>query len=100
MQKITPFLWFDGKAEGAAKFYTSIFKNSKIVNVSPLSAIFLLAGQKFLALNGGFKEYFQDGAPACLGKYRHGDKVGEWRICDPKDKLIKSTKHKSKQEKP
>ena len=30
MQKITPFLWFDGNAEEAAKFYTSIFKNSKI----------------------------------------------------------------------
>jgi predicted 3-demethylubiquinone-9 3-methyltransferase (glyoxalase superfamily) len=34
MQKITPFLWFDGKAEEAAKFYTSIFKNSKIGNIS------------------------------------------------------------------
>jgi predicted 3-demethylubiquinone-9 3-methyltransferase (glyoxalase superfamily) len=30
MQKITPFLWFDGRAEEAAKFYTSIFKNSKL----------------------------------------------------------------------
>ncbi len=34
MQKITPFLWFDGNAEEAALFYTSIFKNSKILNVS------------------------------------------------------------------
>ena len=34
MQKITPFLWFDGKAEEAAKFYTSIFKNSKIGSIS------------------------------------------------------------------
>jgi hypothetical protein len=34
MQKITPFLWFDGNAEGAAKFYTSIFKKSKILNVA------------------------------------------------------------------
>jgi predicted 3-demethylubiquinone-9 3-methyltransferase (glyoxalase superfamily) len=33
MQKIIPFLWFDGKAEEAANFYTSIFKNSKIVNI-------------------------------------------------------------------
>lgn len=33
MEKITPFLWFDGKAEEAANFYTSIFKNSKIVNM-------------------------------------------------------------------
>ena len=53
MQKITPFLWFDGHAEAAAKFYTSIFKNSKILNVSPMSATFELAGQKFMALNGG-----------------------------------------------
>ena len=34
MQKITPFLWFDGKAEEAARFYTSIFKNSKLLSVS------------------------------------------------------------------
>ena len=53
MQKITPFLWFDGKAEEAAKFYTSIFKNSQITSVSPMSATFQLAGQEFIALNGG-----------------------------------------------
>jgi len=53
MQKITPFLWFDGQAEEAAKFYTVIFKNSKIISVSPMSATFELAGQKFIALNGG-----------------------------------------------
>lgn len=34
MQKITPFLWFDNKAEEAMNFYVSIFKNSKVVNVS------------------------------------------------------------------
>jgi len=34
MQKITPFLWFDGKAEEAMNFYTSIFKNSKIKSVT------------------------------------------------------------------
>jgi predicted 3-demethylubiquinone-9 3-methyltransferase (glyoxalase superfamily) len=65
MQKITPFLWFDGKAEEAMKFYTSIFKNSKVGNVSRygdagpgpkgtvMSATFELDGQKFMALNGG-----------------------------------------------
>ena len=53
MAKITPFLWFDGKAEAAAKFYTSIFKNSRIQSISPMSATFVLAGQKFMALNGG-----------------------------------------------
>ncbi len=53
MPKITPFLWFDGQAEVAAKFYTSIFKAAKIHSVSPMSATFELAGQKFMALNGG-----------------------------------------------
>jgi predicted 3-demethylubiquinone-9 3-methyltransferase (glyoxalase superfamily) len=53
MQKITPFLWFDGQAGEAAKFYVSIFKNSKVLSVSPMSATFKLAGQRFYALNGG-----------------------------------------------
>jgi predicted 3-demethylubiquinone-9 3-methyltransferase (glyoxalase superfamily) len=53
MQKITPFLWFDGRAAEAAKFYISIFKDSKIISISPMSVIFQLAGQKFFALNGG-----------------------------------------------
>jgi predicted 3-demethylubiquinone-9 3-methyltransferase (glyoxalase superfamily) len=65
MQKITPFLWFDGKAEEAANFYTSIFKNSKIKNIArygdagpgpkgtAMSAVFELEGQGFMALNGG-----------------------------------------------
>ncbi len=53
MHKITPFLWFDGRAEEAARFYTSIFKNSKIESVSAMSATFYLDGQKFMALNGG-----------------------------------------------
>ena len=53
MPKVTPFLWFDGQAGEAAKFYTSIFKDAKIHSVSPMSATFELAGQKFMALNGG-----------------------------------------------
>lgn len=59
-QKITPFLWFDGKVEEAMNFYTSVFKNSKAINVSRMgqggpvmSAIFELEGQTFMALNGG-----------------------------------------------
>lgn len=63
--KITPFLWFNGHAETAAKFYTGIFKNSKIVetlhygNVGPepkgtvMAVIFDLDGQRFYALNAG-----------------------------------------------
>ncbi len=53
MSTITPFLWFNGQAEEAAKFYTSIFKNSRIESISPMSATFHLDGQKFMALNGG-----------------------------------------------
>ena len=53
MQKIIPFLWFDGKAEEAARFYVSIFKNSKIVSATPMSVTFQLEGQPFYALNGG-----------------------------------------------
>src|SRR5215813_2100344 len=69
MQKITPFLWFDDQAEEAAKFYTSVFKDSKIGRVlrydekaakaaggpvgSVLTIEFEIEGQKFVALNGG-----------------------------------------------
>jgi predicted 3-demethylubiquinone-9 3-methyltransferase (glyoxalase superfamily) len=59
MQRITPFLWFDGKAEEAMKFYVSIFKNSKIVSTMAgpdgkvLTGTFQLEGQQFMALNGG-----------------------------------------------
>ena len=65
MQKITPFLWFDGNAEEAANFYISIFKNSKMGKISRygdagpgpkgsvMSVTFQLEDQEFFALNGG-----------------------------------------------
>jgi len=53
MPTITPFLWYDGKAEEATKFYISIFKDSKILSVSPMGTTFELNGQKFHTLNGG-----------------------------------------------
>jgi len=65
MQKITPFLWFDNNAEEAARFYTSVFKNSKILKVarygdagpgpkgSVMTVSFQIEGQPFVALNGG-----------------------------------------------
>ena len=69
MQKFRPCLWYDGNAEEAAKFYVSIFKNSRIKNVtyyseevsaatgqkagSVMTVLFELEGQEFLALNGG-----------------------------------------------
>jgi len=69
MQRITPFLWFDDQAEQAAKFYTFIFKNSKVGKIarydeagakvsgrpagSVMTVEFKLNGQEFVALNGG-----------------------------------------------
>ena len=65
MQKITPMLWFDGQAEEAAKFYVSVFKNSKIKTVTHygeeppgrkgqvMTVDFVLDGNDFTALNGG-----------------------------------------------
>ena len=69
MQKITPFLWFDDQAEEAVKFYTSVFRNSKVGRIlrygeeaakasgrptgSVLTIEFEIEGQKFVALNGG-----------------------------------------------
>ncbi|MBN1657832.1 MAG: VOC family protein [Anaerolineae bacterium] len=65
MQKITPYLWFDNQAEEAAEFYTSIFDDSRILEVArygpagpgpegtAMNVVFELEGQKFIALNGG-----------------------------------------------
>jgi predicted 3-demethylubiquinone-9 3-methyltransferase (glyoxalase superfamily) len=59
MKKITPFLWFDNNLEEALAFYTSIFKDSKMGDITRLgdgnimSARFELNGQDFVALNGG-----------------------------------------------
>lgn len=52
-QKITPFLWFDNQASEAAKFYCSLFKNSRVTQDTPMVVSFELEGQKFIALNGG-----------------------------------------------
>jgi len=75
-QKITPCLWFDTQAEEAARFYASVFKNSKIGKISRygkegfeihgkeagtvMTAEFEIAGQKFLALNGGAQFKFNE----------------------------------------
>jgi len=49
MQKITPFLWFNDNAQAAIQFYTSVFKNSKVLG----SNRFQIEGQEFIAFNGG-----------------------------------------------
>jgi predicted 3-demethylubiquinone-9 3-methyltransferase (glyoxalase superfamily) len=65
MQRITPFLWFDGNAEEAMNFYVSTFKDAKVVTTTRygdpgpgpagtvMTAVFQLQGQEFIALNGG-----------------------------------------------
>ena len=65
MQKITPCLWFDTEGEEAARFYTSVFPNSRIIDIAHygeagprpegmvMAVSFELDGQKFVALNGG-----------------------------------------------
>jgi predicted 3-demethylubiquinone-9 3-methyltransferase (glyoxalase superfamily) len=53
MQKIVTFLWFDGKAEEAARFYVDTFKDGRIVSANPMSVTFELFGQEYMALNGG-----------------------------------------------
>lgn len=76
MQKITPFLWFDDKAEEAANFYVSIFKNAKIGKITRygeeaanasgrppgtvMTVSFQIDGQEFIALNGGPHFHFTE----------------------------------------
>ena len=72
MQKITPFLWFNDNAEDAINFYTSIFKNSRVINLSRygegapvpsgtlMSGTFQIEGQEFMGLNGGPKFKFTE----------------------------------------
>lgn len=77
-QKITPFLWFDTEAEEAAKFYVSIFPNSKIISVShygdsgpmPAGSVmtvqFQLAGLEFVGLNAGPDIKFTEAVSFCV----------------------------------
>lgn len=86
MQKITPFLWFDGKAEEATNFYVSIFKNSKIANVvrygeagpgakgTVMTATFQLDGQEFIALNGG-------------PQFKFTEAVSFWVSCETQEEI-------------
>ena len=72
MQKITTFLWYDNQAEEAAAFYTSVFKNSRVLEVTrygegapipagtAMTVRFDLDGQQFIALNGGPHHEFTD----------------------------------------
>ena len=77
--KIKPFLWFDDQAEAAAKFYTSVFRNSKMGPVTrypeggprpagmTMTAEFELEGQSFVALNGGPEFKFTEAVSFSVG---------------------------------
>jgi predicted 3-demethylubiquinone-9 3-methyltransferase (glyoxalase superfamily) len=79
MQKITPCLWFDGKAEEAASFYTSVFKNSRVLGVGRYGEAgpgtpgdvmiveFEIDGQHFTALNGGPQFTFDEAVSFQIG---------------------------------
>jgi predicted 3-demethylubiquinone-9 3-methyltransferase (glyoxalase superfamily) len=79
MQKITPFLWFDGQAEEAAEHYVSIFDNSRIVSVerygeagpgpagTAMTVHFELEGQEFIGLNGGPEYRFTEAISFYVG---------------------------------
>jgi hypothetical protein len=106
MQRITPNLWFDDQAEVAAKFYTGVFKNSKISTIArygsagpqPAGTVmmvdFELDGQQFAALNGGpadfkFNEALapppsQLGQPVSTARVRNQRRTssGATRFCD------------------
>lgn len=65
MQKIKTYLWFENQAEEAATFYTSLFPNSEIVHVqhageAVMTVTFTLAGQEYIALNGGPRFTFNE----------------------------------------
>jgi predicted 3-demethylubiquinone-9 3-methyltransferase (glyoxalase superfamily) len=82
MQKITPFLWFDDKAEEAANFYVSIFENSKMGSIARygeegaqasgrpkgtvMTVTFELDGEEFIALNGGPHFTFTEAISFCV----------------------------------
>jgi len=89
-QKITPFLWFDGNAEEAARHYTSIFKNSEILEVIPygeagpgpkgsvMLARFALEGQEFIALNGGPQFKFNEAISLAVSCETQGEVDELW----------------------
>ena len=90
MQKITPFLWFDNKAEEAVNLYVSIFKNSKVLSVARygdagpgpkgkvMTAQFQLEGQEFIALNGGPQFQFTEAISFCVNCETQGEVDELW----------------------
>ena len=83
-QKIKPFLWFDDKAEEAAKFYVSLFRDSAITGSTPgpsgvpLVVEFRLAGVQFLALNGGPHFKFNEAVSLSIDCHSQGEVDELW----------------------
>jgi predicted 3-demethylubiquinone-9 3-methyltransferase (glyoxalase superfamily) len=93
MKPIMPCLWFDGKAEDAARFYTSVFKDSKILDIthygpsasgaagmpkgSVMTVNFEINGQEFLALNGGPEFKFTE-ATSFVVRCKNQDEIDEY----------------------
>ena len=73
MQKIVPFLWFNSEAEEAMNYYAAVFPDSKVVSVmrgpdgKVLTGTFRLAGQEFMALNGGPQFKFTEAISLYVG---------------------------------
>jgi predicted 3-demethylubiquinone-9 3-methyltransferase (glyoxalase superfamily) len=90
-QKITPFLWFDDRAEEAAKFYVSVFRNSKIVKITRygdagpgpkgtvMTVLFQLNGQEFIALNGGPQFKFTEAVSFCVNCRTQAEVDSYWK---------------------
>jgi len=96
MQRITPFLWFDDQAEAAAKFYVSVFKNSKITGTSHytgeepsgqkgsvMTVSFELDGQEFVALNGGPRFKFTE-AVSFVVNCETQEEIDSWQVVPAK----------------
>ena len=79
MQKITPFLWFDGNLEEAVTFYTTVFSNARVENLNPMSATFVIEGQEFMALNGGPQFKFNEAVSFFLRCETQDDVDDLWR---------------------
>ena len=60
MATVTPFLWFDSNMQQAVNFYLSVFKDSHLISMNPMSATFEVQGQKLMALNAGPHHKFNE----------------------------------------
>ncbi len=67
MATITPFLWFESSMQEAVNFYLSVFKESRLISMNPMSATFELQGQEFMALNAGPHHKFNEAISLFIG---------------------------------